>query len=241
MNKETIIKANKVCCQSGKHYLLQNIDWEVKRGDHWIVFGLNGSGKTTLLSAIAGFKQITGGRLEVFGEEYNSSNLCSIARRIGFVSTSFFDRYYTSEGVLSIVLSGLSGTLGVDSHICDADVLKAKQLLAQWDVSHKVDMPFSMLSKGEQQNVLIARALIAEPEVLVLDEPGAGLDVFARKHMMEWVRTQAETTDSTIIYVTHYPEEIQDCFDRCLVLQKGSVLANGELSELRKEEKYGIH
>ena len=233
---ETVIKAEHLCCQSGQHYLLRDINWEVKAGEHWIVFGLNGSGKTTLLSAIAGFKQYTEGSLQVLGESYTNENLFSLSRQIGWVSASFFDKYYTGETVLQIVLSGLFGTLGINSSITDADVCAAKDLLEQWHVAHKCDMPFSMLSKGEQQNVLIARALIANPKILVLDEPGTGLDVLAREQMMHWVRHLAETTDITIIYVTHYPEEIQSCFDKCLLLRDGQILANGEVQKIFNSE-----
>lgn len=93
-------------------------------------------------------------------------------------------------------------------------------------------MPFSMLSKGEQQNVLIARALMSEPQILVLDEPGTGLDVLAREEMLQHVNHLAETTKITIIYVTHYPEEIQSCFDHCLLLQHGKVLAQGTIQDI---------
>ena len=227
-----VIKAEKVCCQSGQHYLLKDIDWEVKQGEHWIVFGLNGSGKTTLLSAIAGYKQHTAGKLEVLGQVYDDTTLFSLSKQIGWVSASFFDKYYSSETVLCIVLSGLFGTLGIGAEISDQDVQKARALLEQWHIGHKSDMPFSMLSKGEQQNVLIARALISDPKILVLDEPGTGLDVFARENLLQWVKLIAETTETTIIYVTHYPEEIQPCFEKCLLLQHGQVLANGSIDEV---------
>ena len=234
---ETVIKTEKLCCQSGKHYLLKDITWEVKRGEHWVVFGLNGSGKTTLLSAIAGYKQPTEGKLEVLGQHYSEDTIFSLSRRIGWISASFFDKYYTGETVLYIVLSGLFGTLGISDTITDADVIRAKALMKEWNIAHKSDMPFSMLSKGEQQNVLIARALMGNPEILVLDEPGTGLDVIAREGMMERVRYLAENTDITIIYVTHYPEEIQDCFDKCLLMQQGKILANGTVEEIFNSKK----
>lgn len=229
---ENVIRAKKLCCQSGKHYLLKDVDWDVCRGEHWIVFGLNGSGKTTLLSAIAGFKQPTDGLLEVLGQQYNKDNLFEFSRKIGWVSASFFDKYYTGETVLRIVLSGLSGTLGISGDITDQDVCLAKKMLKQWNIIHKCDMPFSMLSKGEQQNVLLARAMIAEPEILVLDEPGTGLDVLAREQLLQKVQMLATETNLTLIYVTHYPEEIQSCFQKCLLLQNGRVLTSGNVTDI---------
>ena len=160
---DNIIAVKDLCIQAGNRYLLRNINWEVKEGEQWVVFGLNGSGKTTLLSVIAGFKEPTSGEVKVFGEPYSNDNLLSSRRRIGWVSSSFFDKYYTRESALNIVLSGLSGTLGIDRCVTDEDVLKAKALLAEWHFGDRIDMPFSVLSKGERQNILIARALIAEP------------------------------------------------------------------------------
>ena len=104
---EAVIQAERLCCQSGRHYLLKDVCWKVEAGEHWIVFGLNGSGKTTLLSIIAGFKQYTDGFLQVLGQTYTNENVLSLSKQIGWVSASYFDKYYTNETVLQIVLSGL--------------------------------------------------------------------------------------------------------------------------------------
>jgi len=239
--KETIIKTEGLCCQAGKRYLLRNINWEVKRGEQWVVFGLNGSGKTTLLSIIAGFKEKTAGKVEVFGEEYSQENILKNRKRIGWVSSSFFDKYYTKESALNIVLSGLSGTLGLCGNIQDEDVWKAKELLKEWHFGDKVDLPFSMLSKGERQNILIARAMIAEPEILVLDEPGTGLDVLAREYLLKKINTLAMEKNITVIYVTHYPEEIQPIFDQCMVLRDGRIVDIGSTKEIMQTERMSAH
>ena len=229
---DTLLRAQKLCICSGKRYLLHDIDWEVKRSEHWLVFGLNGSGKTTLLSAVSGFKSLTSGRLEVFGEPYNSANILANRRRIGWVSSSFFDKYYAHESALQIVLSGLSGTFGLDFHITAADVRLAKALLHELRLEGKVDAPFDLLSKGERQNVLIARALITHPEILVLDEPCTGLDVYAREHLLATVRQLAASEQVTILYVTHYPEEIQPFLSKTLLLRGGRCFASGDTAEL---------
>ena len=108
---EPIIEIKGLACQSGKRYLLKDIDWSVEPGGHWAVFGLNGSGKTTLLSTIAGFKKFTQGSLKVLGQAYDGENILKLRGRIGLVSSSFFDRYYGREQVLDIVLSGKFGAL----------------------------------------------------------------------------------------------------------------------------------
>ena len=127
-----IINVERLCCQSGNRYLLRDITWQVERGDRWVVFGLNGSGKTTLLSIIAGYKMPTDGKVEVFGEAYNDGNILNFRRKIGWVSSSYFDKYYTKESALSIVLSGLCGTLGIDSTVKPDDYIRAKELLKEW-------------------------------------------------------------------------------------------------------------
>ncbi len=232
-----IIRVENLSCQSGNRYLLRDINWQVQQGEQWVVFGLNGSGKTTLLSIIAGYKMPTAGKVEVFGQAYQQDNILSIRKRIGWVSSSYFDKYYTKESALTIVLSGLCGTLGIDSTIQADDFVKAKNLLKEWNLDKKFDLPFSMLSKGERQNVLIARALISSPEILVLDEPGTGLDVLAREQLLRKISHLAEDSNLTIIYVTHYPEEILPIFEHCIVLQQGKIIDRGKLTEVMTSER----
>lgn len=236
MTEDVIIKANKLCLQSGKRYLLRDIDWEVKRGEHWLVFGMNGCGKTTLLGTVAGFKSQTSGTLEVFGQPYTNENILELRSKIGWVSGSFFDKCYSHESALNIVLSGLFGTLGIQFSITNAQVRQAKALLKEMRMGDKINTPFDFMSKGEQQNVLIARALMAEPEILVLDEPGTGLDVYAREHMLQTVQELAEKRQVTVIYVTHYPEEIQPFLQKTLLMQDGKVFAQGNTEDIITSE-----
>lgn len=236
MGEEVIIKTSQLCLQSGHRFLLRDIDWEVKQGEHWLVFGMNGCGKTTLLSTIAGFKSPTAGKIEVFGQQYNNENVLKLRSKIGWVSGSFFEKCYSHESALNIVLSGLFGTLGIDFSVTDAQVCQAKALLRELRMGDKINTSFDFMSKGEQQNVLIARALIAEPEILVLDEPGTGLDVYAREHMMRTVQELAEHRQVTVIYVTHYPEEIQPFLNKTLLLQNGKVFAQGDTADIITSE-----
>ena len=108
---ETVIRTDNLCYRVGDQYILNRVNWEVKEGEHWVVFGLNGSGKTTLLSILAGFNGFTSGYTEVFGESYTDENIYKNRRRIGWVSSSFFDKHLTWESVKDIVLSGATGTL----------------------------------------------------------------------------------------------------------------------------------
>ena len=232
----SVIEIEGLACKSGQSFILKDINWQVKKGEHWVVFGLNGSGKTTLLSIVTGFQKYTHGSLKVFGEPYTASNIIENRKRIGWVSSSFFDKYYHREQALMIVLSGLTGTLNIDDAITDADVLKAKALLDEFGISSKQDMPFHFLSKGERQNVLLARALIGEPDILILDEPGTGLDVLAREQFLKKVERLATETEKTIIYVTHYLEEILPSFNQCLLLKNGHCYQKGKTVELFQQD-----
>lgn len=234
---KTVIRTEKLCCQAGNRFLLKDVDWEVQEGEKWIVFGLNGSGKTTLLSIVSGFKMPTSGKLEVFGESYNEENILSIRKRMGWISSSYFDKYYTSESILTIVLSGLTGGFGINASVGAEDVIHAKALLKEWHLERKHDFPFSMLSKGERQNVLIARAMMTDPDILVLDEPGTGLDVVAREMLLRKISELAEGSNKTIIYVTHYPEEILPVFDKGIILSHGKIVDQGAVTEIMSTER----
>lgn len=231
MTNTPIIKLAGLNYKIGSRYLLENIHWTVNPGENWVVFGMNGSGKTTLLSIIAGFGPYTNGTVEVFDQCFDEETTLALRQQIGFVSSSFFDRYYTGEVVLNIVLSGLSGSLGINSPISNAHILRARHLLQQLGMIAKSTQPFDELSKGERQKVLIARALIADPQLLILDEPCTGLDVCAREQLLTMVRHLAQT-QLTIIYVTHYVEEILACFDHCLLLKEGKICCSGPTPDI---------
>ena len=228
----TVIELKKIECKSGHHYLLNNINWNVNTGEHWAVYGMNGCGKTTLLSIIAGFKHYTAGTLKVFGEEYNHQNALDLRKKIGFVSSSFFDKKYSKESVLDIVLSAKSGVLGRDYHTSLADVQYAKELLSVFHVAHKTNMQFDMLSKGERQSVLIARALFNNPELLLLDEPCNGLDIYKREHLFHLINSLAKERNTTIVYVTQHIEEIGDVFEHTLLLRNGYIFNKGFTDEM---------
>ena len=228
-----VIKTEGLSLKAGRRYLLKDIDWQVKRGENWLVFGMNGSGKTTLLSILAGYRQGTGGRVEVLGESFTRENILSLRRRIGWVSSSFFDQIYGRESVLDIVLSGKFGTAGLAGEVKDQDIVQAKHLLQELGMKDKMRRPFHLLSKGERQNVLIARALINRPELLMLDEPMSGLDILARERLLMRVRQLAEDESVSIIYVTHHTEELLlEHFDQTLFLRDGLVYKKGPTKEL---------
>lgn len=211
---------------------MKDINWCVKPGEQWVVYGMNGCGKTTLLSIIAGYKQATSGIVRVFGESYKDDNILPIRSKIGFVSSSFFDKVYSRESVLDIVLSGQHGTLGREWETTLKDAVFAKRILQHLHLEEKINYPFDMLSKGERQNVLIARALISKPKLLILDEPCNGLDAYNREYLFATIESLVRDQGITIVYVTHYIEEVGDVFTKTLLLRNGCIYRQGETKQL---------
>lgn len=235
--EQQVIVTKDLSLKAGHRYLLNHISWQVNRGENWVVFGMNGSGKTTLLSILAGFRQGSSGNVEVLGACYKQENILDLRKRIGWVSSSFFDQMYSQEAPLDIVLSGKFGTLGIDGTVESKDIKRAKILLKKLNLAEKMYRPFNVLSKGERQNVLIARALMGDPELLMLDEPCTGLDIGAREYLLEIVRSLAETGDITMVYVTHHMDEIlPEVFEHTMLLKNGGVYKTGKTEEIFTDE-----
>ena len=233
---KSLIELQNISSKAGQKYLLHDVNWQVKQGERWIVFGENGSGKTTLLSVIAGYKKYTAGFMKLFGESYQQAKVLEYRKKIGLVSTSFFSRILRNESVQNIVLSGKTGTLGIGAFLSNLDLVRSRQLMEKFRISTKKDMPFYLLSKGEQQSVLLARAFMGKPELLLLDEADSGLDYVARIRLYEFLNMYAIETDSTIITVTHYPDEIPDFYEHCLLMKRGRVYRHGRISEIFRSE-----
>lgn len=231
------IETDKLSCKIGQRYLIKDITWQIYAGEHWVVYGSNGSGKTTLLSIITGFQHATSGTVKICGENITRTNALAMRKRIGFVSSAFFDKHYSKEAVLDIVLSGKYGTLGIAGEITLEDIKLAKSLLKALFLEEKIYCGFDMLSKGERQNVMIARALFGKPDILILDEPCNGLDAYNRAHLFKIIKELANQSVMNIIYVTHYIEEIDSTvFQNALLLKNGRVFAKGALQEVMTEE-----
>lgn len=234
---ENIIETSHLSVKIGHRYILKDISWNVKKGERWVVFGMNGCGKTSLLSIVAGYNFQNEGALKIFGESYCNDNILEFRKRIGWVSASYYDKMYSKESVLDIVLSGKFGTLGLRGNIEDKDIVLTKRLLEELGIDDKLNRSFSTLSKGERQNVLIARAMFTKPEILILDEPCTGLDLYNRAHLFSTIRDLAEHSDITIIYVTHYVDEVLDVFDHALFLRNGMTFGLGTVEEMFTSEK----
>lgn len=233
---EYVIEANNLGFQVGKKRLLSGINLKVRRAEHWLVYGMNGCGKTTLFSILAGFQQQTDGTLQVFGEAFDNDNILVNRRRIGFVSSSFFDSRYHHERVIDIVWSGKLGTYGIDWDMTSADHNRAVTLLCAFGLEDKMHQSYDRLSKGQRQNVLIARAFMSKPEILLLDEPCSGLDVLAKARFMDFLRDLMEQETMTILFVGHEISEVKELFPKTVLLRNGRIFAQGGTENLFTEE-----
>lgn len=227
-----IIDIQKVTWKRDKT-ILKDVSWQVTQGEHWCLVGLNGSGKTTLLNIINGYNWPTSGNVRVLGHAFGQYDLRELRKEIGWVSSSLQMRLYGNETALEIVLSGKFASIGLYEQTEEKDVEEAIQLLTFLGCRNLMNQTYDTLSQGERQRVLIARALMASPKLLILDEPCTGLDLFAREQLLNMIEKISRQPDApTLIYVTHHIEEILPCFNKTLLLKGGEVFHAGCTEEM---------
>ena len=228
-----IVNVTNVSWQREQTNILKAINWTIEKGEHWSLLGLNGSGKTTLLNIVNGYIWPTTGDVEVLGKKFGCFDLRELRKSIGWVSTSLQEKLYRNETVEDIVISGKYATIGLYEQSNVEDKEKARKQLQLLVCSQLRGRIYSTLSQGEKQKVLIARALMSSPKLLILDEPCAGLDVFSREHLLKTIDKLAiEPSSPSLIYVTHHIEEIMPVFNKTLLLRKGEVHSLGETKEV---------
>lgn len=226
-----MIQLNNVSVIKNKKNILKNVCWHVEKGEHWSILGLNGSGKTTLLNVLNGYLHPTTGQVKVFQQLFGKTYLPDLRKRIGLVSASLQQQIQPFESVLSIVLSGKFASIGLWESVEKSDIQLAEHYMELLQCNHLQDEEYGTLSQGERQKVLIARALMAQPELLIFDEPCNGLDIIMREHLLDLINDLSMQKDCpTMIYVTHHVEEVLPCFSHTLLLKNGEVFDQG-LSE----------
>lgn len=217
--------------------ILDRISWTVHPGDHWVVLGANGSGKTTLLQLLAGYLWPTRGHMTVLGERFGHVDLRELRKRIGWVGSFLQTHIPPSQLPLDLIVSGKFASIGVFAAPNSEDTRQAQELAIQLGCGDILDLPYGVLSQGEKQRLLIARALIHRPQLLILDEPCAGLDMVAREQLLQALEDLALTPDApTMIFVTHYLEEIVPVFTHTLLLKGGTSLAQGRKAKVLQSE-----
>ena len=228
-----ILTVRDLTIQRGDTRILDHVSWEVARGQHWVILGANGSGKTSLLSALTGYLTPTEGDITVLGETFGASDWRELRKYIGLVSSTVRQMVPDEEDALTTVVSGKDAVIGYWGNTKTADRKAARSLLRQVEAEYLADRSWLVLSQGERQRVLIARALMARPRLLILDEPCAGLDPVAREHFLAFLqRLGSQRGAPALVLVTHHVEEIMPVFSHALLLREGRVVAAGERSRV---------
>jgi iron complex transport system ATP-binding protein len=227
--KKTVLEISGLRIRRGDTIILDDVSWRVERGQHWAILGANGSGKTSLLSALTGYLMPTSGEITLLGQRYGETDWRELRKKIGLVSSSVRQMMTDDEPALESVISGKYAMIDFWGCVSRGDRIRAKQILRQIECAHLAERPWRVLSQGERQRVLIGRALMARPRVLILDEPCAGLDPAAREHFLQFLqRLGGKKNSLALVLVTHHVEEIMPVFSHVLILKAGRVLAAGE-------------
>ncbi|WP_277210663.1 ABC transporter ATP-binding protein [Isoptericola croceus] len=223
-----------VTVRRGTSTIVHDVDWTVSEGERWIVLGPNGAGKTTLLQILAARSHPTSGTADLLGERLGKVDVFELRPRIGFSSAALADKIPHHEAVRDVVLTAAYGVTGRwREEYEELDTEQALALLGAFDVADLADRRYGTLSEGERKRVQIARALMTDPEVLLLDEPAAGLDVAGREELVGALAELAgDPASPVLVVVTHHVEEIPPGFTHLLLLGDGKVEAAGPLEEV---------
>src|SRR5215468_4012462 len=228
-----VVDLDRVGIRRGSADLLADISWSVELDERWVVLGPNGAGKTTLLQLAAAQLHPSTGTARVLGEQLGQVDVFELRPRIGLASAAMAGRMPAGERVVDLVMSAGYAVLGRwREEYAPSDEGRARGLLYQLGVQHVADRRFGTLSEGERKRVQIARALMTDPELLLLDEPAAGLDLGGREDLVRRLSALAADPDApALVLVTHHVEEIPPGFSHALLLRDGGVVAQGLVTD----------
>jgi iron complex transport system ATP-binding protein len=227
-----------VTVRRGDSILLDRVSWTVEEDERWVVLGPNGAGKTTLLQVASAQLFPTQGTVDVLEERMGTVDVFELRPRIGLTSAALAERIPRHETVHDVVVSAAYGVLGRWREVYDdLDHERAESLLRELGAKHLAPRTFGTLSEGERKRVQIARALMSDPELLLLDEPAAGLDLGGREDLVSTLSVLAHDPESpATVLVSHHVEEIPPGFTHALLLRQGRVVAAGLLDQVLTEQ-----
>ena len=234
-----VLDFNNITVLRDQKPILNNVDWQVRSDQRWVIIGPNGAGKTTLLRVAASQIHPSTGTAKLLGSTLGQVNVFDLRTRIGFASNAMSSHIPNSESVLDAVMTASYGITGRWNEMYDdVDERRARRVLAEWQLDELADRAFGTLSDGEKKRAQISRAVMPDPELLLLDEPVASLDMAAREHTISVLGNYASApTAPAIIMVTHHIEEIPTGFTHALILSRGQVYAAGEIDSTLTTEK----
>ena len=226
---DEVLRLRAVSVRREKSMLLRDVNWAVHSDQSWVVIGPNGACKTTLLQVAAALLPPTDGTVEILGENVTEADVFDLRTRIGLASAALADRVPPAEKVIDLVLTASYGILGRYTEDYESgDVTRAVELLDALGCAHLIRRRFATLSEGERKRVQIARSLMPDPELLLLDEPAAGLDLGGREDLLRRIAARSRDPKAPLmVMVTHHVEEVPPGFTHALLLRKGTVLAAG--------------
>ena len=228
-----VLEFSDVVVRRNARDIVSHLDWTVSDDERWVVLGPNGAGKTTVLQLADTLLHPTSGTVTILGEQLGRTDVFELRPRIGFASSAMARRVPPEETVLDVVLTAAYSVVGRwREDYDDIDERRALRVLAEWRLDHLADRTFGTLSDGEQKRVQIARSVMTDPELLLLDEPTASLDLGAREELLALLSGYAQApTTPAMVMVTHHVEEIPVGFTHVLLLRDGEIVASGPLSE----------
>ena len=237
-DEDTVIAFDRVSVIRGGNFLLRGLSWQVELDERWVVLGPNGAGKTTLLNLASARLHPSRGTAYVLGERLGRTDVNELRTRIGLSTGQFGERVPPDERVVDVVLTAAWSVVGRWREAYDPqDEARARQLLTQLGMGALLDREFGTLSEGERKRTQIARALMTDPELMLLDEPTAGLDLGGREVLLGHLTELALDPDApAMVLVTHHVEEIPPGFTHALLLREGTTVAAGLLGEVMTAE-----
>ncbi|WP_062105951.1 ABC transporter ATP-binding protein [Bacillus niameyensis] len=217
--------------------ILSEINWEMKEGEQWAILGLNGSGKTSLLNTISGYQFPTRGEVSVLGYEFGNSYIPDLRNELGIFSSSLekFSETLDFETIEEIVVSGKFASFGLYQEVPESAWEKADELIAKFRLDYLKGKEYRFFSHGEKRRVLIARALMNNPKLLILDEPCSGLDILSREEILMLMKDITQN-QCHLIYVTHHIEELTEDITHVMLLHKGKIVGAGPKRDILKDE-----
>jgi iron complex transport system ATP-binding protein len=222
----------------GGRTILDSLSLTVKEGERWVVMGPNGAGKTTFLQLASTRMHPTRGTVTILGERMGAVDVFELRPRVGLASSALTGQIPPQEKVIDVVVTAAYGVTGRWREEYERfDERRAFMLLEQWGVATLLNRPFGQLSEGEKKRVQVARALMTDPELLLLDEPGGGLDLGGREDLVARLTHLARNPDApAMVVVTHHLEEVPPGFTHALLLQNGKAVASGPIDEVLTAE-----
>lgn len=211
--------------------ILKDISWDIRDGENWVLFGRNGAGKTKLLQVITGYSHQSDGEVVRFGEKCPGCDVRQLRKRIGYVSSPLRDMFYKSERLIDVVLSGIYASIGIYDEISNDQIDHAHALLSGVGMDNRADDEFGILSDGEKQKMLMLRAFMADPDLIIFDEVCAGLDLTSREDLLASIKKISEMKKTSIVLMTHHTEEIIDIFGKMFIIHNGSMFFSGDIAD----------